>query len=95
MARLSIVLIIFLFSFIIQAPSSAEARKLMMNLQETAEALPLNKNVVVSVEQREQTPAVSFRNKDHEMVDEERLFALHLAKIDRILQLVPSPGAGH
>ncbi|MBA0791903.1 hypothetical protein Gohar_016445 [Gossypium harknessii] len=95
MARLSIVLIIFLFSFIIQAPSSAEARKLMMNLQETAEALPLNKNVVVSVEQREPTPAVSFRNKDHEMVDEERLFALHLAKIDRILLSVPSPGAGH
>ncbi|MBA0848291.1 hypothetical protein Goshw_000126 [Gossypium schwendimanii] len=94
MARLSIVLIIFLFSFIIQAPSSAEARKLMMNLQETAEALPLNKNVA-SVEQREPTPAVSFRNKDHEMVDEERLFALHLAKIDRILQSVPSPGAGH
>ncbi|MBA0641291.1 hypothetical protein Goklo_025855 [Gossypium klotzschianum] len=63
--------------------------------EETAEALPLNKNVVVSVEQREPTPAVSFRNKDHEMVDEERLFALHLAKIDRILQSVPSPGAGH
>ncbi|TYH29916.1 hypothetical protein ES288_A01G051500v1 [Gossypium darwinii] len=70
MARLSIVLIIFLFSFIIQAPSSAEARKLMMNLQETAEALPLNKNVFVSVKQREPTPAVSFRNKDHEIVDE-------------------------
>ncbi|KAE8703322.1 Detected protein of unknown function [Hibiscus syriacus] len=34
-------------------------------------------------------------DKDGIMSINERLFALHLAKIDRILQSVPSPGAGH
>ncbi|KAK8622622.1 hypothetical protein V6N13_117531 [Hibiscus sabdariffa] len=95
MTRLSTVLLIFLFSFMIfQAPSLADARKLM-NLQQT-EALLSNNNVVSSVEQREPTGADSFSNEGHEKDDHwQRLFALHLAKIDRILQSVPSPGAGH
>ncbi|KAK8527518.1 hypothetical protein V6N13_085345 [Hibiscus sabdariffa] len=95
MTRLSTVLLIFLFSFMIyQAPSLAEARKLM-NLQQTETPLS-NNSVVSSVEHREQTGEVSFSSKGHEKADyQERIFALHLAKIDRILQSVPSPGAGH
>ncbi|KAL4310361.1 hypothetical protein GQ457_01G003610 [Hibiscus cannabinus] len=95
MTRLSTVLLIFLFSFMIyRAPSFAEARKLM-NLQQTETPLS-NNSVVSSVEQGEQTGAVSFGSKDHEKADyQERIFAIHLAKIDRILQSVPSPGAGH
>ncbi|GMJ05332.1 C-TERMINALLY ENCODED PEPTIDE 14 [Hibiscus trionum] len=88
MTRLSMVLLIFLFSFMIfQEPSLAEARKLM-NLQQ----MEANNNVGL----REPTRAVSFSSKGDEKGDyQERLFALHLAKIDRILQSVPSPGAGH
>ena len=93
MTRLSIVLLIFLFSFIFQEPASTEARKLL-NIREK-EVLSLNNNFVLSVDHREPTPAVPFNNKGHEMVDKERLFTLHLAKIDRILQSVPSSGAGH
>ncbi|GMJ10078.1 C-TERMINALLY ENCODED PEPTIDE 14 [Hibiscus trionum] len=93
MTRLSMVLLVFLFSFLFLAPPLAAARKLT-NIQQT-EALSLNNDAVVSVEQREPKPAFSFSNKGHEMVNKERFLALHLAKLDRILQSIPSPGAGH
>ncbi|XVE53076.1 hypothetical protein DITRI_Ditri02bG0175500 [Diplodiscus trichospermus] len=93
MNRLSIVFLIFLFSIICQEPASTEARKLL-NMQER-EALSSNNNFVSSVNHREPTPVIPFGSKGLEIVDKERLFALHLARIDRILQSVPSPGAGH
>ncbi|EOY13417.1 Uncharacterized protein TCM_031988 [Theobroma cacao] len=93
MTRLSIVLLIFLLSFICQEPPSSEARKLL-NIQEK-EVLSVKNNFVSSIEHREPTPAVSLSSQGHEMVEKERLFTLHLANIDRILQSVPSPGAGH
>ncbi|XVF04127.1 hypothetical protein REPUB_Repub05bG0055300 [Reevesia pubescens] len=94
MTRFSIVLLIFLFSFICQEPASTEARKLL-NIQEK-QVFSSNTNFVFSVDQnKEPKPAFSFSNKGDEMVDEERLLTLHLAKIDRLLQSVPSPGASH
>ncbi|OMO76162.1 hypothetical protein CCACVL1_15868 [Corchorus capsularis] len=40
-------------------------------------------------------PASAPSKKGHATLDNEKLFARHLAGIDRILQSVPSPGAGH
>ncbi|KAE8683744.1 hypothetical protein F3Y22_tig00111191pilonHSYRG00201 [Hibiscus syriacus] len=34
-------------------------------------------------------------DKGQAMANNERLFAIHLPKIDRILQSTPSPGGGH
>lgn len=34
-------------------------------------------------------------NKEHAKLHKEKLFVRHLSRIDRILQSVPSPGAGH
>lgn len=93
MTRSSIVLLIFLFSFICHEPASTEARKLL-SIQKK-EVLSFDNNFVLSVDHRKPTAAVPFSNKGHEMVDEERFYTLHLAKIDRILESVPSPGAGH
>ncbi|GMJ05331.1 hypothetical protein HRI_004202300 [Hibiscus trionum] len=84
MARSSIVLLIVIFSLIFHT-TCFEARQL-------------------SNFEKEQVP--SFKgdfsgggsgggDKGHAMANNERLFAIHLAKIDRILQSSPSPGAGH
>ncbi|KAK8527520.1 hypothetical protein V6N12_054727 [Hibiscus sabdariffa] len=79
MTRLSMVLLIFLFSFMIfSAPPLADARKLM-NLQQMETPLS-NNNVVSSVEQREPRGAVSFSNEGHE---KDKLFILPRS-IDRI-----------
>ncbi|KAJ6364352.1 hypothetical protein OIU76_029325 [Salix suchowensis] len=40
-------------------------------------------------------PSSSPSKKGHATLDNEQLFARHLASIDRILRSVPSPGAGH
>ncbi|OMO65440.1 hypothetical protein COLO4_31233 [Corchorus olitorius] len=40
-------------------------------------------------------PASAPSKKGHATLENEKLFARHLAGIDRILQSVPSPGAGH
>ncbi|KAL5989794.1 hypothetical protein ACLOJK_010688 [Asimina triloba] len=40
-------------------------------------------------------PPSSPSNKGHAVVVDEKLFTMHLTKMDRILTSVPSPGVGH
>lgn len=40
-------------------------------------------------------PASTPTKKGHSTIVNEKLFARHLAAIDRILRSVPSPGVGH
>ncbi|EOY13418.1 hypothetical protein QQP08_021591 [Theobroma cacao] len=93
MTRLSFVFLIFLLALVNPSPSS-EARK---HLNMEKKVIPsMKENVVPSVLPQKATPAPSASgNKGHLMVNDERLFAHHLAKIDRILQSNPSPGSGH
>ena len=92
MARLSLVLLVILFALIYQVPSM-QSRKLFNS--EKKEVFPLKDNLVPIDLPKKPTPPPSPTVQDLIMANNERLFALHLAKIDRILQSVPSPGAGH
>ncbi|XP_022717788.1 precursor of CEP14-like [Durio zibethinus] len=93
MTRLSVVLIIVIFAFIF-LPTSLEARKLL-NL-EKKEVPSSEDNFVGSTFVREPTKILpASDHKGHAMANKEKLFAIHLAKIDQVLQSVPSPGAGH
>ncbi|XVF79016.1 hypothetical protein PTKIN_Ptkin14bG0185400 [Pterospermum kingtungense] len=86
MARLSLIaLVVILFALIYQVPSM-QSRKLF-----NAEKV----NLVPTNLPKKPTPPPSPADKDIRMANNERLLALHLAKIDRILSSVPSPGAGH
>ncbi|OMO92556.1 hypothetical protein COLO4_17492 [Corchorus olitorius] len=91
MNRLSLVFLVLLLGLVIQAPFS-EARK----------HLSLEKKKVPSMkEDIFLSPAMPVHSasdgKGYRMLNDERerLFALHLARIDRILQSNPSPGNGH
>ncbi|KAL4273176.1 hypothetical protein GQ457_13G004620 [Hibiscus cannabinus] len=82
MARLSLVLLIVIVAAVFFHPTCFEARKL-------------------SGFEKEQVPSIfkdifaREEDKGHALGNNERLFAIHLAKIDRILQSTPSPGGGH
>ncbi|XVF79015.1 hypothetical protein PTKIN_Ptkin14bG0185300 [Pterospermum kingtungense] len=94
MARLSLVLVICLLTFVIQEPFS-EARK---HLSIEKKQVPnTEENVVLNALPQKATPAHSDTDdKGHVMINDERLFALHPAKIGRILgNSVPSPEAGN
>ena len=93
MTRLSLVLFICLLALIIQEPFSEARKHLSMEKKE----FPSTKeNVVLSALPEKAIPTHSATDdKGHVMVNDERLSALHLTKIDRILQSVPSPAAGH
>ncbi|XVE63336.1 hypothetical protein DITRI_Ditri07aG0012000 [Diplodiscus trichospermus] len=93
MTRLSPVLLIFLFALIFQ-PKSFEARKLLNN-SEKKEVPSFMDNVIGSTRQTKEPTEIVPASKGHAMGNNERLFAIHLAKIDRILGSHPSPGAGH
>ena len=93
MTRLSLALLIILFALIFQVPPM-QCRKLLNT--EKNEVFSLKDNLVPTDLPKKSTPPPSPTDKDLIMANNERLFALHLAKIDRILQgSVPSPGAGH
>ncbi|KAK8648297.1 hypothetical protein V6N13_129055 [Hibiscus sabdariffa] len=81
MARLCLALLIVVFVLFYQAPLM-QSRKLIVISQKD--------NLVPS-----DFPQEPPTEKDHVMADNERVFAAHLAKLDRILQSVPSPGGGH
>ncbi|KAK8648298.1 hypothetical protein V6N13_129056 [Hibiscus sabdariffa] len=87
MARLSLVLIIVLFVSMYRVPS-IQSRKLLSAEME-ATVISQKDNSVPSV------PEKPLADKDQMMANNERLFAVHLAKLDRILQSVPSPGSGN
>ncbi|GMJ10079.1 hypothetical protein HRI_004677100 [Hibiscus trionum] len=80
MARLSLVLLIVVVALLFH-PTCFEARKLS-NIEK--EQVPSFKDTFTG-----------DADKGHAMGNNERLFAIHLAKIDRILQSTPSPGGGH
>ncbi|KAM7492515.1 hypothetical protein LguiA_035436 [Lonicera macranthoides] len=77
--------LVFLFVLICYVPS-LEARKV----------LSIEKGKVSSLVPSSHLKGTTIpTGKAHAMAINERLFTLHLAKMDRILQSVPSPGAGH
>ncbi|KAE8680086.1 Detected protein of unknown function [Hibiscus syriacus] len=86
MARSSLVLLLVIVALIFH-PTCFEARKLSK----------FKGNFVGTTLSKE--PAKMFPagddDKGHAMANNERLIAIHLAKIDRILQSHPSPGGGH
>ncbi|GMI91615.1 C-TERMINALLY ENCODED PEPTIDE 14 [Hibiscus trionum] len=95
MARFSSLLITLLVisaSFVPQM----ESRKLLLNTRESNKNVPsLFASLVLSALPKGTVPASTPSKKGHATLDNEKLFARHLARIDRILQSVPSPGAGH
>ncbi|KAL4369518.1 hypothetical protein GQ457_05G028240 [Hibiscus cannabinus] len=75
-----------------------EGRKLLINTAEINEHVPpLLASLVLNALPKGTVPAASApTKKGHSTtLDDEKLFARHLARIDRILQSVPSPGGGH
>ncbi|KAJ4847816.1 hypothetical protein Tsubulata_011767 [Turnera subulata] len=94
MARLSGITALVFIVLLICHTQSFEGRKLMMEKKEGLSSLK-GINIVVGDAQKVRNPTSSPRQEDNEIPTYERLIASHLAKIDRILQSVPSPGAGH
>ncbi|XVF40284.1 hypothetical protein PTKIN_Ptkin01aG0099900 [Pterospermum kingtungense] len=94
MARFSSLVLIFLVisaSFVPQM----ESRKLL-NTGESQKNVPsLFASLVLSALPKGTVPGSAPSKKGHASLDNEKLFARHLSGIDRILQSVPSPGAGH
>ena len=95
MARFGSLVLIFLVisaSFVPQL----ESRKLQ-NTGESNKNAPssLFASLMLSALAKGTVPASAPSKKGHSTLDNEKLFARHLAVIDRILQSVPSPGAGH
>ncbi|KDO77911.1 hypothetical protein CISIN_1g047704mg [Citrus sinensis] len=77
----------------------SEARKLLNTEKidsSSKKVSSLFANLVLSALPKGRVPASSPSRKTHgATLDHEKLFARHLAGIDRILQSVPSPGIGH
>ncbi|EOY27935.1 hypothetical protein QQP08_020518 [Theobroma cacao] len=94
MARFSYLVLIFLVisaSFVPQM----ESRKLLNRGDSNKNVPSLFASLVLSALPKGTVPASAPSKKGHATLDNEKLFARHLAGIDRILQSVPSPGAGH
>ncbi|KAB2095583.1 hypothetical protein ERO13_A01G049700v2 [Gossypium hirsutum] len=96
MARLSLVLLILIVALIFH-PTCFEARKLLSNIEK--KQVPSFKGNFAGITLCKETTKMlptSDDDKGNAMANNERLFAIHLAKIERILQSShPSPGAGH
>ncbi|KAB2043834.1 hypothetical protein ES319_D01G046800v1 [Gossypium barbadense] len=89
MARLNLALLVIVFVLIYQVPSM-QSRKLFNGEMKAAVISPKD-NLVPS-----DVPKKPTTDKDSIIADNERLFSVHLGKIDQLLQsAVPSPGAGH
>ncbi|KAF8413711.1 hypothetical protein HHK36_001703 [Tetracentron sinense] len=71
-----------------------EARKLL-SMETKKKALSLEDSLFLSALPKGTIPPSSPSKKGHAMIINEKLFALPLASIDRILRSVPSPGIGH
>ncbi|KAK9088705.1 hypothetical protein Scep_027787 [Stephania cephalantha] len=76
---------------------STEARKLLRSIGENkVMTVPaLEDSLVLSALPKSTTPPSAPSKKGHLVIIDEKLFAMHLATIDRILRSVPSPGVGH
>ncbi|KAE8680087.1 Detected protein of unknown function [Hibiscus syriacus] len=90
MARLGLSLLVIVFVLIFQVPPMQSRNLFNAEMNAQAAPIPPEDNLVPSdVTMKPPTDI------DHIMANSERLFALHLAKIDRLLQSVPSPGGGN
>ncbi|GMJ10075.1 hypothetical protein HRI_004676700 [Hibiscus trionum] len=89
MARVCLVLLIIVFVLIYQAPLM-QSRK-VFNAEMEAAVISQKDNLVPSDFLKKPAPT----DNDPVMANNQRLFAAHLAEIDRLLQSVPSPGGGH
>ncbi|XVF25610.1 hypothetical protein REPUB_Repub13aG0226800 [Reevesia pubescens] len=94
MARFSSLVLIFLVISASFVPKM-ESRKLLNTVESNKNAPSLFASLVLSALPKGTVPASAPSKKGHATLDNEKLFARHLAGIDRILQSVPSPGAGH
>lgn len=89
MSRLSFKLFIILFAFVCHMPSSDARNILRVSMQK----VPTLEDGIFS-RALPKSPLSSSDEKGHAMAFNGRLFA-HLAKMDRIMGSVPSPGVGH
>ncbi|XVF27455.1 hypothetical protein REPUB_Repub14bG0107900 [Reevesia pubescens] len=95
MARFGSLVLIFLVISVSFLPQM-ESRKLLKTGESNKKVPSLFASLVLSALPKGTVPAASAPSKKgHTTLDNEKLFARHLAGIDRILQSVPSPGAGH
>ncbi|KAK8495640.1 hypothetical protein V6N13_092857 [Hibiscus sabdariffa] len=98
MARFTSLVPIFLVIFASSFMPQMESRKLLINTGENkGNVPPLLASLLLNALPKGTVPAASTpTKKGHStMLDDEKLFARHLGRIDRILQSVPSPGGGH
>ncbi|KAB5534170.1 hypothetical protein DKX38_017256 [Salix brachista] len=100
MARFGAVVFIFFFSFA-ALMSNTEGRKLLMSTR-APESNDRDKSSVGSFASLALSALPKGRvtsscpgKKSHATLDNEQIFARHLASIDRILRSVPSPGVGN
>lgn len=95
MARSGSFVIVFLVLFASSVVPSLDARKLL-NREKSNDKIPSSfKSLVLSALPGGTVPFSSPSKQTHATLDDEKLFARHLASIDRILRSVPSPGNGH
>ncbi|KAF8391204.1 hypothetical protein HHK36_023506 [Tetracentron sinense] len=71
-----------------------DARKLL-SMEKNKKFPSLEDSLVLSALPKGTIPPSSPSKKGHAMLVNEKLFTLHLARVDRILRSVPSPGVGH
>ncbi|GLT58772.1 hypothetical protein SLA2020_316400 [Shorea laevis] len=93
MARISLVLPVFLLALIFQVPS-LEGRKILEVVKKEVPSLKANLGVLCTPPKDTIAPN-SLHQHGNAITNKERLITLHLARIDRILESQPSPGAGH
>ncbi|XP_041028032.1 precursor of CEP14-like [Juglans microcarpa x Juglans regia] len=97
MARSIAVLLFFLVVFAALA-SCLEGRRLLNVKQIAKRSIPaLGGSLILSALPKGPVPSSTPRKKGHAVVavDEKLIIVRHLISIDRILQSIPSPGAGH
>ncbi|KAK8580582.1 hypothetical protein V6N13_143660 [Hibiscus sabdariffa] len=95
MARFNYMVIILLVIYASLVPQM-ESRKLL-NTGESNKNVASNlfASLVLSALPKGTLPGSAPNKKADATLDNEKQLASHLARIDRILQSVPSPGAGH
>lgn len=92
MARFSVVHLLFITLLVCFVPI-LEARKLRS--MQKKEVPSLESTLILNALPKGPSPPSSPSDKGHAMLMNPKLFEIHLARIDRLLQSVPSPGAGH
>ncbi|XVF87290.1 hypothetical protein PTKIN_Ptkin18bG0107100 [Pterospermum kingtungense] len=99
MARFGSLVLIFLVIFSASFLPQMESRKLLNageSIQKSNAPSNLFASLVLSALPKGTVPAKSAPSKKgHATLDNEKLFARHLAGIGRILKSSPSPGAGN